>query len=169
MGMHNPEENSKIPDPNEFGHVVNIKDGETPKPHRYIADGTYEGDTCGVCGKDRRNPIHKVEETQGKQVLKLSEPEYGDKGQKSGRYRADLLPIEALLDISELLGEGAKRHNDTDPSNPKWVATPTREHVNRAMVHLMGYLAGDTQEAHLTHAACRLLFALSCELRNKPS
>lgn len=85
-------------------------------------------------------------------------------GQKAGEYRADRLPMKALLAICHLLKEGAERHKDEDPENPKWLATPVREHGNRAMIHLMAYFNGDRSEKHLVHAACRLLFAVHCDI-----
>lgn len=92
-----------------------------------------------------------------------TEPVYEDGQQKSGNYRADRLPMLALLKISILLEEGAKRHQDEDPMKPKWLGTPVREHLNRAMVHIFAYFSSDKSEDHLTHAACRLLFALHCD------
>lgn len=96
-------------------------------------------------------------------------PVYGNNGQQPGNYRADRLPMLALLKISHLLKEGAERHKDENLESPKWLATPTREHCNRALVHLMCFLSGDTSEDHLLHASCRLLFAVQCDLKEKSS
>jgi hypothetical protein len=92
-------------------------------------------------------------------------PIYNQKGeQQSGEYRADRLPMQALLHLSHLLKKGADRHKDEDPENPKWMATPTREHLNRALTHIFSFLSGNKQEDHLANAACRLLFALQVDL-----
>lgn len=106
-----------------------------------------------------------------RQILEVGEPVYGDKGQVAGAYRADRLPAIAILEVCKLLKEGAERHKDEDLKNPKWQQTPVNEHVNRVIVHLLAFLAGDTQEDHLQHAACRSLFALQCsriEARTSP-
>lgn len=130
---------------------------------------------CGICNykyNPKRNSAacpHPVVVSLGTKLPEVDQdPNYNEHGQQtSGAYRADLLPMLALLKISILLQEGAKRHKDEDPSNPKWIQTPVREHVNRAMVHLMSYLNSDTSEEHLVHAATRLLFAVHCDLMKK--
>lgn len=69
-------------------------------------------------------------------------------------YRCDLLPAAAVLMISKTLKDGADRYGVDN-----WRGIPVSDHVNHALVHLFAYLAGDVQDDHLGHAACRLLFA----------
>lgn len=69
-------------------------------------------------------------------------------------YRCDLLPPRALLDVAAVLRDGSEKHGPD-----AWRALPVAGHVNHALAHLLAFLAGDTQEAHLAHAAARLLFA----------
>lgn len=83
-------------------------------------------------------------------------------GQVADHYRADLLPMRALLQISHLLKEGSKRHQDENPEQPRWHKTEVREHLNRALCHIMAHMIGDVSENHLLHAATRMLFALEC-------
>lgn len=74
-------------------------------------------------------------------------------------YRCDLLPPLATLAVSKVLAEGAEKYGVNN-----WHGIPVNDHLNKALVHAYAYLAGDTQDDHLEHAACRLLMAL--EIRN---
>lgn len=76
-------------------------------------------------------------------------------------YRFDLLPAQALFDVSEILAQGALKYGEWN-----WLKIPEREHINHALQHIFAYLGGDTQDDHLGHAACRVLFAL--ELMRRP-
>ena len=81
--------------------------------------------------------------------------------QSATLYRCDLLPPIATLAVAEVLHQGAAKYG---PDN--WRKIPVMDHVNHAMIHLFATMAGDTQDEHLEHAACRILFAL--ELKRKP-
>lgn len=70
-------------------------------------------------------------------------------------YRCDLLPAEALLAVAKVLKHGADKYGDGN-----WRSIRIPSHLNHAMTHILSYLAGDGQDEHLEHAACRLLFAL---------
>lgn len=73
-------------------------------------------------------------------------------------YRCDLLPPRALLDVAAVLKGGADRYGDDN-----WRAIGRRDHLNHALTHVYAYLAGDRSDDHLSHAACRLLFAMETE------
>ena len=75
--------------------------------------------------------------------------------QSDSPYRADLLPPLALLAVAKVLKHGADKYAAWN-----WHAIPVADHVNHAIVHLLALAAGDTSDAHLDHAACRILFAL---------
>lgn len=80
-----------------------------------------------------------------------------DQGGKHSQLsvRLDLLPALAVMSVGKVLAAGAKKYGIDN-----WKLVPIREHVNHALVHIFGYLAGDVQDHHLQHAACRLLMAL---------
>lgn len=87
-----------------------------------------------------------------------------DKGGKQSHlsYRCDLLPPRATLAVAEVLDHGARKYGANN-----WHSIPVADHVNHAMVHLFAHLAGDTQDDHLEHAACRLLMALEQHLTGR--
>jgi hypothetical protein len=69
--------------------------------------------------------------------------------------RCDLLPTLALLHVSHILDQGARKYGENN-----WRKIPRNDHLNHALAHLFGYLASDSQDDHLGHAACRILMAL---------
>lgn len=75
--------------------------------------------------------------------------------QSSSPYRMDLVPPQALLAVAGVLAEGAKKYGENN-----WHGLPVTDHLNHALVHAYAYLAGDTQDDHLEHFACRAFFAL---------
>ena len=62
--------------------------------------------------------------------------------------------IEQVMRIAKVLQYGADRYK---PNN--WRLIPEEEHINRALVHIMAHLAGDTQDDHIDHALCRLMMS----------
>ena len=87
--------------------------------------------------------------------------EHGGK-QSALIYRADLLPPAATLAVSSVLKHGADKYG---PRN--WRLIDVHEHINHALVHVLAHNAGDTQDDHLEHAACRMLMALEIKLVGK--
>jgi hypothetical protein len=79
--------------------------------------------------------------------------------QSATLYRADLLPAAATLAVAGVLKHGADKYGDNN-----WRGIPVDDHLNHAMVHVFAYLAGDKQDDHLEHAACRMLMALEKKL-----
>ncbi len=69
--------------------------------------------------------------------------------------RLDLIPMLALLHVGAILKEGAEKYGEGN-----WLGIPVRMHVNKALIHLAAFLAGDTQDDHLGHACCRIQMAL---------
>lgn len=77
-------------------------------------------------------------------------------GRQSGSpYRCDLLPPRALLAVAAVLKSGADKYGSDN-----WRKIPVRDHLNHALTHLLAWIAGDRQDDHMTHAGCRVLFAL---------
>ena len=77
-------------------------------------------------------------------------------GKQSGSpYRADLLPALAVLSVAGVLKLGADKYGANN-----WRAIPSPDHLNHLITHVFAYLAGDTSDDHLSHAATRALFAL---------
>jgi hypothetical protein len=76
----------------------------------------------------------------------------------------DLMPPRATLAVAGVLAEGAPKYGEWN-----WLGIPTADHLNHALVHVYAHLAGDAQDDHLGHAACRLLMALEIALRGGPT
>lgn len=79
--------------------------------------------------------------------------------QSASPYRCDLLPARAALAVAAVLRHGADKYGDNN-----WRGIPVADHLNHALTHLFAHLAGDEQDDHLEHAACRLLMALDTKL-----
>lgn len=83
-------------------------------------------------------------------------------GQSDIPYRMDLLDARALMVAAAVLKSGADKYGAGN-----WRVIPIRDNLNHLLAHTYAYLAGDTQDDHLSHVLCRALFALGCELDGK--
>lgn len=77
-------------------------------------------------------------------------------------YRCDLLPPLSSLRVAAILKLGAEKYGERN-----WHNISCGSNINHAMTHVFAYLAGDNQDDHLGHAACRMLMALEIELMNR--
>lgn len=69
--------------------------------------------------------------------------------------RFDIVPPLALFEVAKVLSEGAEKYGAY-----AWKNIEVNDHLNHAIQHVYGYLSGDRTEEHLSHAICRLMFAL---------
>lgn len=67
-------------------------------------------------------------------------------------------PHKAVLAVGAVVKKGLERYA---PNN--WRLIERKDHLNHALTHLFAYCAGDKQDDHLEHAACRILMALETE------
>ena len=74
-------------------------------------------------------------------------------------YRMDLMPGKSLLHMAAIMAEGAKTHGENN-----WKNGSVENHLNKMLVHVFAYLAGDRQDDHLGHAAWRAMAALEIHL-----
>lgn len=75
-------------------------------------------------------------------------------------YRCDLLDPAAMLSVCAVLNSGAEKYGEDN-----WRNLSINENLNHLLMHVFAYLNGDTSDDHLSHAACRAIFALAKELR----
>lgn len=77
-------------------------------------------------------------------------------------YRFDLIDAQALAAMAKVLKEGADKYGENN-----WRQIPVGDHLNHLLLHVFAYLAGDTQDDHLSHALCRATFALGVKLEQE--
>lgn len=75
-------------------------------------------------------------------------------------YRFDLIDAKAMFEMAKVLKEGADKYGEQN-----WRVIPVEDHLNHALAHIFAYLAGDTQDDHLSHILCRATFALGVKLQ----
>jgi len=88
-----------------------------------------------------------------------------DKGYKTSQvpYRMDLMPGAAMLHLGHIMDYGAQSHGENN-----WRKGTVEDHLNKALVHVFAYLAGDAQDDHLGHFAWRAMAALEIHLGGQP-
>jgi hypothetical protein len=82
-------------------------------------------------------------------------------GQSFVPVRFDLIDAKAIFKVAEVLHEGAEKYGEGN-----WRKIPIDDHLNHLIMHAYAYLSGDRTDDHLSHAVCRAIFALGCELED---
>lgn len=90
----------------------------------------------------------------GKDV-EITENEKGGK-QSNTPYSFNLLDAKSMFELAKVLKIGAEKY---EPNN--WRKISCNDHINHALQHIFGHMAGDTQDDHLEHAFCRLMMAVA--------
>ena len=88
--------------------------------------------------------------------------ENADGGKQHRRpYRMQAIPPKAIMEVGKVRYTG---HEMLGYDDLNYKLIPMEEHVGRALLHIFAWLDGDQSNQHLSHAACRLLFALEMEI-----
>jgi uncharacterized protein YuzE len=69
---------------------------------------------------------------------------------------------KAMFAMAKVMAEGLKNH-----TRGGWRKVPLEKHLNNGLSHIYAYLAGDKQDEHLSHALCRIMFAVALEIEEK--
>lgn len=78
--------------------------------------------------------------------------------QSDTKYAFTELDPHAMFVLAEILYTGRAKYGKNN-----WRKIPVEDHINHALVHINAYIAGDTQDDHLGHAFCRMMFAVAME------
>lgn len=80
----------------------------------------------------------------------------------SGKGRMDLLPWEAIVEVSKHCEEGALKYGERNCEK----GIPIHSLIDSAFRHLAKYMMGMKDEPHLRAAAWNVLFALYMEIKH---
>lgn len=80
----------------------------------------------------------------------------------TGKGRMDLLPWEAIVEVSKHCEEGALKYGERNCEK----GIPTHSLIDSAFRHLAKYTMGEKDEPHLRAAAWNILFAIYMEIRH---
>jgi len=80
----------------------------------------------------------------------------------TGKGRMDLLPWEAIMEVSKHCEEGALKYGERNCEK----GIPIHSLIDSAFRHLAKYMMGMKDEPHLRAAAWNILFALYMEIKH---
>lgn len=84
----------------------------------------------------------------------IEENENGAKQSKSP-YAFEQISPKAIFALAKTLKRGEETYGKDN-----WKGISCESHLNHALQHIYGFLAGDTQDEHLAHAFTRLMMAI---------
>jgi dATP/dGTP diphosphohydrolase len=87
-------------------------------------------------------------------------------------YRMDLFPGAATLAVAKVFHEGFEKYKNARKDNERgtgWTRVDQYEHLNKALIHAMAFLAGDISDDHAGHFACRAMMFLETHLQSEGS
>lgn len=118
-----------------------------------------EIETCTQCWREAIKYI-KFKDDGIEGLGKEAEKTINEQGGKQSKvnYRFDLADAKAMFKLCKVLSEGAEEYGENN-----WRNISVEDNLNHALIHIYGYFAGDKQDEHLSHALCRLLFAVALE------
>lgn len=84
--------------------------------------------------------------------------------QQPSQFWMSSVPPQVWLLVAKVLHEGAEKYGDWEGENHAKI--PEAQHINHALAHIFeAGVQGSNPEEELSHAICRLLFALEAEMK----
>lgn len=124
----------------------------------------------GMCGK-KASPVIRLSNGSTERMIEMEIKDSGERTRfdtgavrdmHTGKGRMDLLPWEALVEVSKHCEEGALKYGERNCEK----GIPIHSLIDSAFRHLAKYMMGMKDEPHLRAAAWNILFALYMEIKH---